>query len=300
VSNIYWPVYRNLEKAVDDLAFAIHIDDSQLGVYSSRITDLILRAAAEIESLSKSLYKAHGGTETGEIKFDDVALKHLKNLWLLDKKKIVLSSSHCFQTCRILTPFVKNETRTSSPTGKQTFSWNNAYQNLKHDRGNSMRFGSVKYLFDIMAALFILNVYYRNETIQLDKDSAGVNFEASLGSTLFSVEFVANPSHGPKGNYIRPAEFDSAIYYVVWTPETGKVFQESMDAFNSHNIELFFKHPKMIEYIMNNDVSNYGGNLAWDVLGQDECIEIMRESARVVPIKGEQLKCQAMLNMNTA
>ena len=53
--NIYWPVYANLEKGVDELAFAIHIDDSQLGVYSSRITDLILRAAAEIESLSKEL-----------------------------------------------------------------------------------------------------------------------------------------------------------------------------------------------------------------------------------------------------
>jgi len=57
MSNVYWPVYSNLEKGVDELAFAIHIDDAQLGVYSSRITDLILRAAAEIESLSKELYK---------------------------------------------------------------------------------------------------------------------------------------------------------------------------------------------------------------------------------------------------
>lgn len=298
MSNIYWPVYRNLEKGVDDLSFAIHIDDTQLGVYSSRITDLILRAAAEIESLSKELYKANGGTKSGDFKFDDVAIKHLKNLWLLDQKKVVISSPHCFQSSRVLSPFVKNETRTSSATGKQTYSWNNAYQNLKHDRGNAMRFGSVKYLFDIMAALYVLNVYYKNETIQLEKDSAGVNFPANLGSSIFSIEYVASPSYGPNGDYVKPAGFDSAMYYVEWTPETGKVFQDSINDFNTHNIGLFFKHPKMIEYVTSNDVSNYQGNLAWDVLGKDEYIRILQQSMRAVPIKSDQLKYQAVLNTN--
>jgi hypothetical protein len=299
VTNIYWPVFKNLEKGVDELAFAIHIDDAQLKVYSSRITDLILRAAAEIESLSKELYKSNGGTKTGDIKFDDVAVKHLKTLWLLDQKKVIISSPHCFQSDRVLTPFVKNEIRTSSTTGKMTYSWNNAYQNLKHDRAQSLTFGSVKYLFDIMAALYLLNVYYKKETIPLGKDSAGINFPINLGSTLFSVELAASPSHGSTGEYIRRDGFDIATYFVNWTEESGKVFQESVDAFEAHRVNLIFQHPKLIEYVTTNDISKYqGSNLAWDVLGQDEYFRLVQQSFREVPIKSDQLEYEAVLNIN--
>ena len=128
MDNLYWPVYKNLEQAVDELSFAIHIDDKQLDVYSSRITDIILRAATEIESISKELYISNGGTKaSNNIKFDDDAIKHLKKLWKLDLKKVIISSPNCFQMNRVLIPFVKNETRTSSSSGKQTYSWNNAY-----------------------------------------------------------------------------------------------------------------------------------------------------------------------------
>jgi hypothetical protein len=84
--NIFWPVYKNLEVGVIELSFSIHIEDAQLDVYSSKITDLILRSAAEIESISKTLYKQNGGTEVGDFKYDEIAIKHLSNLWLLDKK----------------------------------------------------------------------------------------------------------------------------------------------------------------------------------------------------------------------
>jgi hypothetical protein len=299
MSNIYWPVYRNLEKGIDELAFAIHIDDAQLGVYSSRITDLILRAAAEIESLSKELYKSTGGTKTGEFKFDDVAIQHLKNKWLLDQKTVVISSPHCFQSNRVLTPFVKNEARTSSATGKRTYSWNNAYQNLKHNRAQSLTFGSVKYLFDIMAALYLLNVYYRNETIPLEKDSAGISFPANLGSTLFSVELAASPNHDGNGNYIRREGFDNATYFVNWTQESEKAFQESMQAFEAHRSNLISQHPKLIDFVTKNDVSQYtGNNLAWDALGKDEYIRTIQQAARAVPPKTDQLQYEAVLNTN--
>lgn len=300
MSNTYWPVYKNLERNVDDLSFTIHIDDFQLGVYSSRITDLILRAAVEIESLSKELYRSSGGTESGEYKFDDVALKHLKNLWLLDHKKVIISSPHCFQSNRVLMPFVKNETRTSSSTGRQTYSWNNAYQNLKHDRAQFLRFGSIKYLFDIMAALFVLNIYYKNEVIALEKDSVGVNFPTNLGSSLFSVELIGSPRYAPNSEYIKSSGFDSAIYFVTRTPESERTFQESIHANNSHQISSLLKHPKMLQYLVNNNISNYeGSNLAWDILGQDEYIRVIQQSQQKVPIKWEQLKYQAILNKNT-
>lgn len=299
VSNIYWPVFRNLEKSVDDLAFAIHIDDAQMNVYSSRITDLILRAAAEIESLAKELYRANGGTKANEaVKFDDDAIKLLKNLWLLEEKKVIISSPHCFQSNRVLMPFVKNEARTSSTTGKMTYSWNNAYQNLKHDRGNSMSFGSVRYLFDIMAALYVLNIYYRNETIKLEKDQAALSFPLNLGSSLFSIELSNNPSHGPQGEFIKKPDFASSIYYVDWTPESGKAFQDSVEAFNRANFEALMAHPKLIDFMSKNDISKLANNWAWDVLGKDEYLRIVRQSMSKNPIAGDKLEYVALLNKN--
>ena len=154
MSNIYWSVYKNLEKGVVNLSYSIHIDDNQLNVYSSYISDLILRASAEIESISKELYKLNGGSKI-KIKYDTDALEYLNNLWKLDLKVVILSSINCFQTNKELKPFLKNEISTFH--GKQTYSWNNSYQNLKHDRANSLQYGSVKYLIDIMASLYVLD-----------------------------------------------------------------------------------------------------------------------------------------------
>ena len=60
-SNLYWPVYKNLEKEVLKLADYIHFSDDQLGTYSMFIADLIVRCSVEIEALSKELYCMLGG-----------------------------------------------------------------------------------------------------------------------------------------------------------------------------------------------------------------------------------------------
>jgi hypothetical protein len=53
----------------------------------------------------------------------------------------------------------------------------------------------------------------------------------NLGSTLFSVELSASPSHDGNGKYIRRKGLDNAMYFVNWTEESGKTFQESIQAF---------------------------------------------------------------------
>ena len=146
--NFYWPIFKNLENEFSKLMYDIHIDDEQLNVYSSKISDLILRSAIEIESISKELYYSNGGTECGNIRYDDVAIKYLNDKWLLDKKVVFISSNTCFQTNKELFPFVKNEIKTGAKKETLTFSWNNSYQNIKHDRAKSLKFGSLKYLFD--------------------------------------------------------------------------------------------------------------------------------------------------------
>ena len=42
-NNLYWNVYKSLERELLSLAEIIHIDDSQLDVYSMKIADLLIR-----------------------------------------------------------------------------------------------------------------------------------------------------------------------------------------------------------------------------------------------------------------
>ena len=60
--NLYWLVYKNLEKELLVLSNQIHFDDHQLTVYSVKISDLLIRCSVEIESLAKDLFLANGGT----------------------------------------------------------------------------------------------------------------------------------------------------------------------------------------------------------------------------------------------
>lgn len=64
MDNLYWPVYKNLEKEFLKIADYVHVSDEQLTVYSMHIADLIVRCAIEIESISKELYCRLGGNMT--------------------------------------------------------------------------------------------------------------------------------------------------------------------------------------------------------------------------------------------
>jgi len=59
--NLFWPVYKNLEKELLTLSHYVHISDDQANVYSMHIAELIIRCAVEIESISKELYSLLGG-----------------------------------------------------------------------------------------------------------------------------------------------------------------------------------------------------------------------------------------------
>ena len=46
-NNLYWNVYKSLERELLALAEIIHIDDKQLDVYSMKIADLLIRTSGE-------------------------------------------------------------------------------------------------------------------------------------------------------------------------------------------------------------------------------------------------------------
>lgn len=298
MTNIYWPVYKNLESGVLKLSYSIHIDDKQLDVYSSFISDLILRASAEIESISKELYKSNGGTKTKKIKYDSDALELLIGLWKLEEKVVIISSPNCFQSTKALKPFVKNETSTFH--GKPTFSWNNSYQNLKHDRANSLTFGSIKYLFDIMSALFILNLYYKDEVYDLEKgDSNAVNFPINLGSEIFSIKLHKWFRYDGQHNYGKKEDFDECLYLTKYTDESLVKNKEAATDTMEKQRELFLKHPKFHKYLETNNIKEYKGeNLMLDVLGKEDYFNILRVAGQKQIEVLKAAEYEAVLNKN--
>ena len=57
----FWNAYKRLEREVIELSEYIHVSDDQLGVYSLKIGDLLVRTAIEAETLVKLLYHENGG-----------------------------------------------------------------------------------------------------------------------------------------------------------------------------------------------------------------------------------------------
>jgi hypothetical protein len=297
--NLYWSVYKNLEKELIVLSDQIHFDDNQLSVYSVKISELIIRCSVEIESIAKDLFLDNGGVMPAgrDLYFDTDCMEFLENKWLLSKKKVILSAQNFYFTNtdnKILTPLLKSNKRGTSGSD-----WKKAYQAVKHNRTFSLTKGNLKYLIRALAALYLLNIYYKNDPFDLGKDSQATSFPINLGSEVFSIKLEKNVTVDDKGIYKKPGDFEESVYFLKWTDESAKVFNESTAAFNQKVQELTIKHPKFLDFVSKNDISKYKGkNIAWEALGQDEYINLTREAMRQAPIKGDQLKYEAILNKN--
>ncbi|RZJ90200.1 MAG: hypothetical protein EOO20_08835 [Chryseobacterium sp.] len=245
MTNFYWPVYINLENEFNSVMFNIHIDDDQLNIYSSKISDLILRACIEIESIVKFLVVRDIGPLKNYFKFDEDGLKDLNEIYFLDQKEILISSVNCFQSERILKPFSKSEQRTMSQ--HLTYTWNNAYQNIKHDRASSLKFGSVKYLFDAMSALYTLNIIFKNDIQFIGKQTDEARyFDFTQGSSIFSIKLSRNYGSEMSARIPHLKNGDkTALFRTVPTFETWErsslAMQEYNTMFNRLRAELLQK-----------------------------------------------------------
>ncbi len=59
MSNLYWPIYKNLEKEVVELSNWVHFDDKQLFVYSVKISELLIRCSVLRDPLIISPKRNH-------------------------------------------------------------------------------------------------------------------------------------------------------------------------------------------------------------------------------------------------
>ena len=183
--NLYWAIYQNLEEELIELSNNIHVDDNQLKVYSMKIAEMLIRVVVEVESIAKELYFQNGGDkpDDNQLFFDTDCLSYLNEKWILSKKKIQVVFGQFYfdiDENKILTPLEKAHLR-----GKEK--WIKAYQAIKHNRRNSLKNANLKNLIPALAGLFILNLYYKNEVIELGNDANGTGFDASQGSKIFAV-----------------------------------------------------------------------------------------------------------------
>lgn len=192
--NLYWPVYKNLEKEFLKLADYIHFTDEQLSVYSMHVADLIVRCAIEIEAISKELYAELGGdmelTNTDgkkrDLYFDTDCLELLEQKWKLGEKQLIVSAANFYfsnESNKVINPLYKANKR-----GDKGSKWKTAYQAVKHDRRNSMKKATIQNLLHAIGALYILNLYYKAEKFDIGRVYMSENnFDSRVGSNIFSV-----------------------------------------------------------------------------------------------------------------
>ena len=224
MKNLYWPVYLNLERELLDVARTIHINDRQLEVYSMRIADLLVRTVVEIEAISKELFYANGGTipEGQDYPyFDSDCIRLLADKWKIDKKIVLVTAVDMFMeedSNVVLRPLCRARWR-----GNKGQDWNRAYQNVKHNRMKMLHKGTLKIFIRALAALYLLNIYYRDENVVLDHDCTGRSHDFSFGSSVFSIQCHGKGSViSHDGGYVKGDDYEECVYLSVPNQEKYK------------------------------------------------------------------------------
>lgn len=201
-SDIFWQTYLNLEKEAIEVSKYIFFTDevlvngkggivaqscnTQLETFLPHIADLLVRCCVQIEAISKELYFDNGGTKArgdSSILFDEDCLKLIDIKWQTHNKTVMVVAPFF--------NFVKDENRILKPLKeahkRQGTYWEKAYQAVKHDRYSSLHKGNVKAFIHALAVLYLLNLYYRNDSwVTKYQDISKLDY--SMGSAIFTVK----------------------------------------------------------------------------------------------------------------
>jgi hypothetical protein len=253
--NLYWPIYKKLEREVVELSNQVHFDDNQLSVYSVKISELLIRCVVEIEALAKELYFKNGGKNPIErdLYFDTDCLNFLEEKWQLSKKKVIVSSVNFYfsnDDNKVLTPLFKANKR-----GVSASDWEKAYQAVKHNRTANLTKGNIKHLLRAMAALFILNLYYRDDIFDLSNNNSD-NFAENL-SDLFNIKVHTwRGDLNEEDSYAKHEDFDECLYLIKWKNDYKRKSTEFIIEQNKNLNEVIFNHPNVRKYINDNLIEN--------------------------------------------
>lgn len=303
--NLYWPIYKNLERELINLSELIHFDDTQLNVYSVKISELLIRTVVEIESIVKELYFLNGGIKPDDkdLYFDTDCIELIENKWILSKKIVIISATNFYLNLdenRILTPLKKANKRGSSSSD-----WQKAYQAIKHNRVKNLSKGNLKNFTRALAALFLLNVYYKNDTFDLDNNTTATNFDNSLGSSIFSIKIHKNNGISIDTDYKINEDFVECVYFQKPTDETRITAQQTLREFNNKITDKFNKnlHTELEKHFENKEFSTSQESTEEikefaDKLRMDYTIQLAKENAMAINNAFSKLKYEGILNKN--
>ncbi len=294
--NLYWPVYLNLERELLSISEIIHVDDSQLEVYSMKIAELLIRTAIEIESIAKALYFSNGGSKADDnhLYFDSDCMDHLVNIWDIDKKVVLVTSPNLFFTHEdnlILTPLNKANKR-----GSKSAKWCRAYQAVKHNRAKELKNGNLKHFIHALGALYILNLYFRDEKKLYSTRGEIIFNDFSFGSKVFSVlepNNIGRRSYDD-GRYYKGADFDKHVYVAV-PDET-----QYREIVNIHKTLREQAQKILLNELSKVDLNSNRETFKEDVLKRLQTIEndLFVQNASVLGTKSVNLSFTAELNKN--
>lgn len=303
--NLYWPIFKNLENELLKLSNEIHFDDDQLDIYSSKITELLIRTVVEVESISKELYFLNGGAKPNdnELFFDTDCIALLESKWVLSKKKVLITSPNFYfqkEENQVITPLKKANKR-----GTSSADWLKAYQAVKHNRVKELKKGNLKYLIRALAGLYVLNTYFREVHFDLKKDGTGTNFNSNLGSEIFSIKTHINRSITVHENFPKNLDFEECIYIIKPTDDTREFAQNSIEEMNAKTKEKIMENVmdelhnrfKGIEISSEDDFKEKTKKFI-DEIGVDYSIKIGKENAHLMKKAFEGLRYEGVLNKN--
>lgn len=260
--NSFWPVYKNFEEEILELSKYINFSDDQLNVYSMHISDLIVRIAIEIEALSKELYKDNGGTKVFDDKgkerepfFDTECIQFLDDNWRICNREIMVSCANFYfsnQENRVFKPLHKAKKRGSSGAV-----WNKSYQAVKHDRRTDIKKENIKALIHALGALYILNIYYRNESLDYGTfQEPNKFFDSRLGSLIFSATFADATKASINGNTSKVSipdseknKLDTALCIIKYTDMSWKKMNSEFNNLNSKIIQSIIEQPEFLSKV---------------------------------------------------
>lgn len=218
--NLFWPIYKQIEKEFKEISYYIAFDRKQLETYSVKIADLILRTVSECENVASALckkenieFKDRKGNLRNIVYFHEY-IKKLNSKFNLKNKLVRFdfqnASENIFDMKRA--PFEK-ETKQINGKEKFIWSWYYSYNMIKHDRINNFKEANLKNLINGLAALFLLNIYYLDEVYYLKKsyNIKKIIKKIKNFSDVFSVDIEGDGFGEYNGNTF----FDPYTYFEI-------------------------------------------------------------------------------------
>lgn len=203
--NVFFPIYKQLEKEFIELSYFITFDKRQLSVYSIKIADLILRSVSECENIIKELCKREGikfydkNHHVKKIIYFQEYFEKLDVLYNLSDKFVSVCLDNCAPDTfdEKLVPFRKDIEVKNGASIRKIWSWYNAYNKIKHDRVKNFKQANINNLVLSLAALFLLNVYYRDQKFYSvdNHDIEPIEAQIKGFSNVFEVDFALDVSN---------------------------------------------------------------------------------------------------------